>query len=284
MGDPWYSLGPSILGKIGYEDGVGWSPSESTDSWIEVDLFTDKFIEGVVMWANAGSVDLNYQTTFNIRYRSDGSDTWVYYTDVNGNKKTFMGNQIESEVSINELQGGIVARYVRLYPLSSEGNLFIRWELLACSKYVQPFMDHLTGPQSKYFDGSTNSCLKTTDSVNNQIRMQWKGLITNYNVMNLAINGRSLICSHHFIKVGIEVNSVGCNAQYAMCKIEGSGVDGTCHAVCGLRDGQVGLPYNLLLMVTGDGAELCDVSMSQLPAGSIVISDWFTFLQGILAQ
>ncbi|ELT88518.1 hypothetical protein CAPTEDRAFT_211595 [Capitella teleta] len=138
----------------------------------------------------------------------------------------------------------------------------------------QSVVDLYPGPFSASYDGSTTGCIKTTDTVHNQIRMQWKGFVINYNVTNLVVRGKFLICSHYFTTVGIEVRSDGCNAEYALCKIEASGVDGTCHAVCGLKDGQVGQPLNLMLMVTGDGAELCDVSMgaSVLPVESCVVS------------
>ncbi|ELU18267.1 hypothetical protein CAPTEDRAFT_185747 [Capitella teleta] len=167
----------------------------------------------------------------------------------------------------------------RLY----NGNCFPAETLISD---VQPFVDFHPSPLSASYDGSATGCIKTTDTVNNQIRMQWNGLRASSNVTNIVLSGRSLICAHHFTKVGIEVDSMGCNAGYALCKIEGSGVDGSCHAACKLRDGQVGQPFNLLLMVTGNGAGLCGVSMNLdlLPAERSVIDDWGAFVQDISAQ
>ncbi|ELU17600.1 hypothetical protein CAPTEDRAFT_40254, partial [Capitella teleta] len=98
--------------------------------WIEVDLLTNKFIGGVVTWGHAGGS--NYVTTFRIQHRSDGSDTWVDYTDSNGDPRTFVANEDALVATLNQLQEGFVARYVRLYPLTWQGYLFLRWELLSC--------------------------------------------------------------------------------------------------------------------------------------------------------
>ncbi|ELU08484.1 hypothetical protein CAPTEDRAFT_208072 [Capitella teleta] len=198
---------------------------------------------------------------------------------------TFVGNENTIDPAFNELQGGITARYVRLLPISYKDGLGLRWELLACSNCVQPSVNHHTGSLSASYDGS--NCIKIKD--NNQIRMQWKGLVTNSNLTNLDISGKSLICSHYTTVVGIAVHSmhcytIYCYTGYVLCKIKG--VNGTCRAVCGLREEQVGQPFHLLLMVTGEGAELCDVTMDlqRLPTGRSGIDDWGVFMQEIAAK
>ncbi|ELU16096.1 hypothetical protein CAPTEDRAFT_214595 [Capitella teleta] len=232
--------------------GESWWPKNNSGSfgnpWIGVDFTTNRIIAGV---ATSSSFSDDGVETFSIDYRLDGSDIWINHTDADGNITIFLGCPDYLHATLNEFPGGIYARYVRLHVLSYRVWPKVKWELFGCN-YC---------PFKASYDGSTTGCIKTTDTVNNQIRMQWKGLATVSNVMNLVLSGRSLICSNYFTKVGIEVASMGCKAEYAMCKIEGSGVNGTCHAVCGLRDGQVGQPFSLLLMVTGDDAELCDVSM-----------------------
>ncbi|ELT98889.1 hypothetical protein CAPTEDRAFT_198515 [Capitella teleta] len=265
----------------------GWRPVVWPDSWIEIDLLTNKFIGSIVSLAHTW--DNRFVPTFRLQYRSDGSDTWVDYTDYNGNTKTFSANSYPLQPTLHELKPEIEARYVRFYPITYLTSLVTRWEMFSCSNYIHPLVDHLPSSLSALCDNSATNCIKTTDTVNNQIRMQWNGLRASSNVTNIVLSGSSLICSHYFTKVGIEVDSMGCNAEYALCTIEGSGVNGTCHAACKLRDGQVGKPFNLLLMVTGDGAELCDVRMdlSLLPAGRSVIdnmNDWNTLFQEISAN
>ncbi|ELU03137.1 hypothetical protein CAPTEDRAFT_198324 [Capitella teleta] len=191
---------------------------------------------------------------------------------------------------LNDLTGGILARYVRLLPLTYHTFPTIRWELLGCSKDIRPFVNYHPSPAITSRVSSISNCTKVVDTANNQIRMQWNGLMTNFNTTNVILSGSSLICSRYFTRVGIVVNSTGCNTQYDMCKMEASAVDGTCLAACNLRDWQVGQPFDLLLVVTGDDAELCDVSIdhclvaSMWPAGRSVIDDWDTFRQEISAK
>ncbi|ELU06738.1 hypothetical protein CAPTEDRAFT_209113 [Capitella teleta] len=266
--------------------GISWRPSTTDpDPWIEVDLLTNMRIEGVVTWG--ASLNDLYVNSYSIEHRSEGSDILVDYTDSNGDNMIFSGNDFHLDPTLNKLYGGIYARYVRLHVLGFGGFPKMRWELLGCTKFIHPFVDHLPGPRITSRDSSSTNCIKCTDTVNNQIRMQWKGLLTENNVINLELTGKSLICSHYFTTVGIDVDSMGSNTEYALCEIEGSGVDGTCHAACSLRDGQVGQPFNMLLMVTGDGAELCDVIgdvSSRLPSGRSIIPDWNEFIEELSAK
>ncbi|ELU09400.1 hypothetical protein CAPTEDRAFT_201291 [Capitella teleta] len=286
--------------KASKKAGATWWPANSPESfnnaWIEVDLLTNRLLGGVATW---GAIShQHYVKSYSIKYRSVGSDIWIDHTDIDGNATIFLGNDKRKQATVNEFTGGIYARYVRLYVLSYQVYPKLRWELFACNYYTQSVVDLHPGPFSASSDDITASCIKCIDTINNQIWIEWKGLVTYSNVANLVISGKSLICSHYYTTVGIAVDSMRCNAEYALCKIEGLGVDGSCHAACKLRDGQMGQPFNLLLMVTGEGAKVCDVSMgvgvlpvdrcdmnsTQFPAGRNILSDWDAFLHEISAH
>ncbi|ELU03135.1 hypothetical protein CAPTEDRAFT_198322 [Capitella teleta] len=63
----------------------GWCSLHHTDAWIQVDLRTNKLIEGVVTWGNVQQGP--HVRSFRLKYRSDGSSTWMDYTESNGNIK-----------------------------------------------------------------------------------------------------------------------------------------------------------------------------------------------------
>ncbi|ELU00482.1 hypothetical protein CAPTEDRAFT_186405 [Capitella teleta] len=235
----------------------GWQcAGNDGNPWIQVDLLHNKIIEGVVTMGDAG---LNrFVKTFRIQHLSDGSSTWVDVANNNTDRTIFDANTDAFVPVWNEFKGGIVARYVRLYPLTFTIYRVLRWELIACREDIQPSVDYLLSMFITSRDLSTTECIKCIDTANNEIRMRLKGIVINSKVTNLVLGGKALICTGEFIKIGIEMNRNGCIAEYALCKIEATDVEGTCHAACNLRDGQIGQPSSLLLMVTGDDAELCD--------------------------
>ncbi|ELU13481.1 hypothetical protein CAPTEDRAFT_216207 [Capitella teleta] len=195
--------------------GLSWRPSPTDpDPWIEVDLLTNMPIEGVVTWG--ATLNDYYVNSYSIEHRSEGSDILLEYTDNNGDNMISSGNDFHLDSTLNELYGGIYGRYVRLHVLGYGGFPKMRWELLGCTKFIHPFVDHLPGPHITSRDSSSTNCI------------------------NL-----------YFIKIGIGVNSLGSNTGYTLCEIGGSGVGGTCHAVYRNGHAQVGQPFNMLLMVTG---------------------------------
>ncbi|ELU06584.1 hypothetical protein CAPTEDRAFT_137702, partial [Capitella teleta] len=103
------------------------------NSWIEVDLLENRFVGGIVTWGRRhGSTQ--YVETFKIEYRIDGSSDWTKYTDISGSLLTFAGNEDTYQPVLNDFAERIVARYIRLYPLSWEEWPTMRWELLGCAK------------------------------------------------------------------------------------------------------------------------------------------------------
>ncbi|ELU06876.1 hypothetical protein CAPTEDRAFT_110129, partial [Capitella teleta] len=103
-----------------------------TNSWIAVDLLENKLVRGIVTWGRRyGSAQ--YVETFKIEYRIDGSSDWTNYTDTSGSRLTFAGNETYQPV-LNDFAESIVARYIRLYPLSWKLWPTMRWEVLGCAK------------------------------------------------------------------------------------------------------------------------------------------------------
>ncbi|ELU09685.1 hypothetical protein CAPTEDRAFT_129618, partial [Capitella teleta] len=109
--------------------------NKQQDSWIEVDLLENKLIGGIVTWGR-GSNDAvpQWVKSFNVKYRVDGSNDWNNYTDTGGSLLTFIGNEERYQPVVNDFEVSIVARYIRLYPLSWNYGPTMRWEVLGCTQ------------------------------------------------------------------------------------------------------------------------------------------------------
>ncbi|ELT89925.1 hypothetical protein CAPTEDRAFT_146423, partial [Capitella teleta] len=102
--------------------------------WIEVDLLVNKLIGGIVTWGRGGSVNIpQWVKTFNVEYRVDGSNNWIKYTNNTGSLLTFIGNENRQQPVLNDFAENVIARYIRLYPLTSYYGPTMRWEVLGCA-------------------------------------------------------------------------------------------------------------------------------------------------------
>ncbi|ELT89923.1 hypothetical protein CAPTEDRAFT_146424, partial [Capitella teleta] len=111
------------------------APGRKNGSWIEVDLLENKLIGGIVTWGRGDSAYvLQWVKTFNVGYRVDGSNDWTNYTNANRSLLTFIGNEERYQPVLNDFAVSIVARYIRLYPLSWNYGPTMRWEVLGCAK------------------------------------------------------------------------------------------------------------------------------------------------------
>ncbi|ELU00856.1 hypothetical protein CAPTEDRAFT_194429 [Capitella teleta] len=244
---------------------LGWAPNQRVGSWIEVDLLENKLIGGIVTWGR-GSNDTvpQWVKSFNVKYRVDGSNDWNNYTDTGGS-----------------LLVSIVARYIRLYPLSWNNGPTMRWEVLGCAQYAQSHVNRYLHQEAETCAITSENCMLAT---NNRILLNYKGLITQSNTTNLVLNGKSLSCNNKSMTIGIETGMIGCAVEYNMCEMNDANGDGKCHVLCELKVWQVGQPFNLLLLITGDSdMELCAVEIDLRPwkPGRSVIGDWESFLQKI---
>ncbi|ELT87554.1 hypothetical protein CAPTEDRAFT_213498 [Capitella teleta] len=156
----------------------------------------------------------------------------------------------------------------------------MRLEILGCTKPVLPYVNkEYTSPA--LCDTSAEKCIRIKNS---RIRVQWKGMVSAFNSTNLVLSGKSMICNFPSTIVGIERQSTGCEVGYEQCKIEVANKDSKCQVRCHLKEWQVGQPFNLLILVTGDeSTELCSIEtdLDLWSPGRSVITDWDTFIQKI---
>ncbi|ELU01282.1 hypothetical protein CAPTEDRAFT_221381 [Capitella teleta] len=218
---------------------VGWSAGNDHSSWISVDLTENKRIGGVVTLASQYD---EYVKSYIIQYRLEGSAAWVDYTDASETTVTFMGNENRRDPVLNKFQEQIYARYIRLLPLTYSVWPSLRWELLECTKNILPHSTQDINPATALCGSNSSSCVPI---INNRIRLQWKGLKTLMNSANFVLLGKSLICSHYFISMGIEWTSIGCEVHYDLCRIQGAKEKGNCQVSEGESSGPAIQPATL---------------------------------------
>nr|XP_020018615.1 adipocyte enhancer-binding protein 1 [Castor canadensis] len=113
-----------------YYDGAWCAEDDSQTQWIEVDTRRTTQFTGVITQGRDSSIHDDFVTTFFIGFSND-SQTWVMYT--NGYEEmTFHGNVDKDTPVLSELPEPVVARFIRIYPLTWNGSLCMRLEVLGC--------------------------------------------------------------------------------------------------------------------------------------------------------
>uniref|UniRef100_A0A8C6RU25 Adipocyte enhancer-binding protein 1 n=1 Tax=Nannospalax galili TaxID=1026970 RepID=A0A8C6RU25_NANGA len=113
-----------------YYDGAWCAEDESQTQWIEVDTRRTTRFTGVITQGRDSSIHDDFVTTFFMGFSND-SQTWMMYT--NGYEEmTFYGNVDKDTPVLSELPEPVVARFIRIYPLTWNGSLCMRLEVLGC--------------------------------------------------------------------------------------------------------------------------------------------------------
>lgn len=63
-----------------------WRPRREQSSWARIDLLENTLIGGTVTWGNRDANRNYYVTSYCIKYRRDGSQTWIPHSDANGSR------------------------------------------------------------------------------------------------------------------------------------------------------------------------------------------------------
>ncbi|XP_019632703.1 PREDICTED: uncharacterized protein LOC109476259 [Branchiostoma belcheri] len=111
---------------------IAWQFNLSHDSepWLQVNLTTNRFISGVQTQGKWGG----WLTSYMVMYSVDGL-TWAPF----GEGKVFPANSDGVNTTQNILDPPILTTYVRIYPLSWNGNVpRLRMELLGCTRWSTP--------------------------------------------------------------------------------------------------------------------------------------------------
>ncbi|XP_007942330.1 adipocyte enhancer-binding protein 1 [Orycteropus afer afer] len=124
-----------------YYDGAWCAEDDAQTQWIEVDTRRTTKITGVITQGRDSSIHDDFVTTFFVGFSND-SQTWTMYS--NGYEEmTFHGNVDKDTPVLSEFPEPVVARFIRIYPLTWNGSLCMRLEVLGCplapvySYYVQ---------------------------------------------------------------------------------------------------------------------------------------------------
>ncbi|XP_022448779.1 adipocyte enhancer-binding protein 1 [Delphinapterus leucas] len=113
-----------------YYDGAWCAEDDSQTQWIEVDTRRTTKFTGVITQGRDSSIHDDFVTSFFVGFSND-SQTWVMYT--NGYEEmTFHGNVDKDTPVLSELPEPVVARFIRIYPLTWNGSLCMRLEVLGC--------------------------------------------------------------------------------------------------------------------------------------------------------
>ncbi|XP_036102861.1 adipocyte enhancer-binding protein 1 [Molossus molossus] len=113
-----------------YYDGAWCAEDEAQSQWIEVDTRRTTRFTGVITQGRDSSVHDDFVTSFFVGFSND-SQTWVMYT--NGYEEmTFHGNVDKDTPVLSELPEPVTARFIRVYPLTWNGSLCMRMEVLGC--------------------------------------------------------------------------------------------------------------------------------------------------------
>ncbi|XP_004839984.1 adipocyte enhancer-binding protein 1 isoform X1 [Heterocephalus glaber] len=113
-----------------YYDGAWCAEDDPHTQWIEVDTRRTTRFTGIITQGRDSSIHDDFVTTFFVGFSND-SQTWMMYT--NGYEEmTFHGNVDKDTPVLSELPEPVVARFIRIYPLTWNGSLCMRLEVLGC--------------------------------------------------------------------------------------------------------------------------------------------------------
>merc|ERR1739838_631147 len=123
------------FGRLHSTTGQGWLMSRPwrVGEWLQVDLESNRKILGVATQGYRG-LSCCYVTTYKLEVKKEEQQSFDTISDDEGNVKIFNGNVAGDADTVvkNELDQPIIARFVRISPLTWEDYPVLRWELYLC--------------------------------------------------------------------------------------------------------------------------------------------------------
>ncbi|XP_005935142.1 discoidin, CUB and LCCL domain-containing protein 2 isoform X3 [Haplochromis burtoni] len=115
------------------KEGLPWAPSQSDQQqWLQVDLKKEKRITGIITTGSTLSEEKCYVSAYRVLYSNDGKQ-WSGYKESNSvQNKIFQGNNNYGDEVRNNFIPPIVARFVRINPISWYKRIALKLELLGC--------------------------------------------------------------------------------------------------------------------------------------------------------
>ncbi|XP_062995298.1 adipocyte enhancer-binding protein 1 [Elgaria multicarinata webbii] len=113
-----------------YFDGAWCAEDDSRVQWIQVDTRRTTKFTGVIIQGRDAPLHEDFVTTFYVGFSND-SQNWDIYS--NGYEEMlFYGNVDKDTPVMTEFPEPKVARFIRIYPLTWNGSLCMRLEVLGC--------------------------------------------------------------------------------------------------------------------------------------------------------
>ncbi|XP_077868158.1 von Willebrand factor [Saccoglossus kowalevskii] len=107
-----------------------WSAADNTDDqWLSVDLGETMHITAMVSQGRSNADE--WVTAYTLEYSPDGENYESFKTSQD-DILIFQGNTDRSTEVKNDISSPVVARYVRIHPLSFSGHISMRVEILGC--------------------------------------------------------------------------------------------------------------------------------------------------------
>ncbi|XP_030614644.1 discoidin, CUB and LCCL domain-containing protein 2 isoform X1 [Archocentrus centrarchus] len=115
------------------KEGLPWAPSQSDQQqWLQVDLKKEKRITGIITTGSALSDEKCYVSAYRVLYSNNGKQ-WSSYKESNSTQdKIFQGNNNYGDEVRNNFIPPVVARFVRISPISWYKRIALKLELLGC--------------------------------------------------------------------------------------------------------------------------------------------------------
>ncbi|XP_077163083.1 adipocyte enhancer-binding protein 1 isoform X1 [Paroedura picta] len=113
-----------------YFDGAWCAEDDSRVQWLQVDTRRTTKFTGLIIQGRDSVIHDDFVTTFFVGFSND-SQNWVMYS--NGYEEMlFYGNVDKDTPVMTEFPEPKVARFIRIYPLTWNGSLCMRLEVLGC--------------------------------------------------------------------------------------------------------------------------------------------------------
>ena len=117
-----------------FNEGVAaeaWLADRNLDEehWIKADLLTSRPVQAVALWPR-DSIHFHWVTSFSLRFSLDDV-SYDVITAQSGEERIFMGSTGQGDNVVANFNV-TDARYVRLYPLTYEVHIAVKWEIYAC--------------------------------------------------------------------------------------------------------------------------------------------------------
>ncbi|WP_411016607.1 discoidin domain-containing protein, partial [Salmonella sp. s51944] len=108
---------------------AGWNPRSSDgNQWIQVDFGKSRKVNGILLQGRGDYPQ--WVKSFRVLFSNDNND--FYSTEV------IEGNFDQNTVARRFFDRPIVARYFRINPVTWQGSISIRFDLLGCSAQIKP--------------------------------------------------------------------------------------------------------------------------------------------------